>query len=92
MISILVCNFLFVRNDEPIIETPECPQQRNGNDCGVFLLLFSEYIISKLTNCQYQPQSMVDFPKNDMMNFFSPSIVDSFRLKMLSKIKDLKSE
>ena len=79
------------RTDFPrIIQVTDCPQQCNGYDCGVYVLLFAEYLANQLTlytpfNDQLKPKDLSNFCK-DTSFIITASVADSFRLKVYSEI------
>lgn len=67
-----------------------CSQQSNGYDCGVYLLLFAEYLASQPTQSipideQLDSKEWMEFT-TQMNIYFTESVADTFRSKIYSEI------
>ena len=89
--GLVVLSYITCRKDYPhIVQVADCPQQSNGYDCGVYVLLNAEYLAHQLT-LQTSIEKQVN-PDDLLKNFNDTSfsitalVADSFRLKIYSEI------
>ena len=80
--------FCIFSTDIPPLEEVACPQQDNGHDCGIFTVIFAEYIMNKLTReSSLEIQSALSFA--DIYDWPNFSSARNFRSILKNEILEL---
>lgn len=83
---------VLLRSDLPIVQlVANTPKQSNGNDCGVYVVLYSETIIFQIVS--KEPMRVVDCNWNEFSSEFDLIITektsDAFRRSIHDEIKEI---
>lgn len=73
-----------------IVQSLQVPQQHNGYDCGIYVVLFTRYICTSLASLHEDPESATikEFLE-DAAKIVNDDLALEFRRTMLSKMNDL---
>ena len=73
-----------------IVQSLQVPQQHNGYDCGVYVVLFTRYICTSLASQHEEPESAtVKEFLEDATKIVNDDLALEFRRTMLSKMNNL---